>query len=489
MSNEDIIEEKLRASEQRYRALIDHASDAIILIDYDGNLLDVNISLCNMFGYTKKELLTMHVEELVEPQNLKADPIPYDTWRAGKSTLIERRVIHKDGTMFYLEVHARQMPDGSILAIARNITERKKIDEQLHGSEQRYRSLIDQASDAIMITDMQGNFSDINIMFCKMFGYTREEVLCMNISSFIDAKELTKEPTRFDLLQKGISILRERKMVHKDGTIIEVEANVKKLPDGRVLAIARDIRERKKIEGEIQHSQQQLRELAAHLQTIREEERTNIAREIHDELGQHLTALRMGTFWLRKKIPDHEKAAIEKVSKMIAVIDETINSVKRISTELRPNILDDLGLPDALEWQGNDFEEHNGIRCTFRCHCRDVSFERSLSTGVFRVFQESLTNVVRHAGATEIKTSLELADGKIVLKIKDNGKGFDEIAVREKKTLGIIGMKERAIMFGGNLTIESARENGTTVILQIPVQVISGKIFSSNDTHPYSGRP
>src|SRR4030095_6640665 len=131
----------------------------------------------------------------------------------------ERKVVRKNGSIFDLEVHARQMPDGRIVAIGRDITARKKFDEQLRKSEQRYRSMIDQASDAIMITDMKGNFSDVNIMFCKMFGYTREEALDLTISSMIDAEQLKNEPVRFDLLEKGMSILRERKMVHKDGNI------------------------------------------------------------------------------------------------------------------------------------------------------------------------------------------------------------------------------------------------------------------------------
>jgi signal transduction histidine kinase len=207
------------------------------------------------------------------------------------------------------------------------------------------------------------------------------------------------------------------------------------------------------------------------METIREEERTSIAREIHDELGQQLTGLKMDISWLNKKVPKENKVVHEKISGMLSLVDATVKMVRRIATELRPGILDDLGLIDALQWQSHEFEKRTGITCSFSTTFKDPVFEKHLSTGIFRVFQETLTNVARHAKASEIMTVLEKNDDSIVLQVHDNGQGFNETEIKGKKTLGLVGMKERAKMFGGNLTIQSAAGKGTKIILRVPMRL------------------
>jgi signal transduction histidine kinase len=212
----------------------------------------------------------------------------------------------------------------------------------------------------------------------------------------------------------------------------------------------------------------QLRKLSAHLQNIQENERTAIAREIHDELGQQLTALKMDVGWLNKKLRD-DITLKEKVNEILSLISEILKTVKRIAFELRPNILDNLGLIAALKWQGKEFEKRTGIKSQFHTDLKDFIPERNLSTIIFRVYQEALTNVARHAQATRIETTLEKKEGYIRLIVKDNGQGFDVDEAKNKNSLGLIGMNERALMLQGELTIKSKKLKGTVVTLKIPL--------------------
>jgi two-component system sensor histidine kinase UhpB len=599
-------EEESLKSELRYRSLINQASDAIFIADLQGNFTDVNESLCALTGYSKEELLKMNAAEFVEPAHLKEKPIPYERFKGGEHIFNERRVVLRNGSVIDMEVNSKKIGDSHILGIARDITERKKANEQLVKSEQKYRSLIEQASDPIMITDFKGNFIDVNTSLCQIFGYSKSELLKLNIAALIDPENLKEQPIKFELLATGQHVFSQRRMMKRDGSFIEVEANVKKVDENYVMAIVRDvtelrkvereikisearfrgafeysaigmaittlegkwmkvnhelcritgysekelldlsfkeithpddlpndnrnvekmltgkidsyrsekryihksgdivwgnlavsvvrdphgiplyfvaqienISERKKAEEEIRQSQNTLRELSAHLQTVREEERTSIAREIHDELGQQLTGLKMDLSSLKKKIPSENKDAHKKTVSMMSLLDVTMKTVRHISSELRPGILDDLGLIDAINWQGIEFEKRTGVRCQFKSKLRNRSFDKEFSTGIFRVFQETLTNVARHAKATKVNTTLESDRKNIILKVQDNGKGFDSDEVKKKKTLGLVGMKERGITLGGKISIESAKGKGTTVILQVPLKLSKSKTNSA----------
>jgi signal transduction histidine kinase len=227
---------------------------------------------------------------------------------------------------------------------------------------------------------------------------------------------------------------------------------------------------------ELNSSYIQLRQLSSHLQTVREEERAGISREIHDELGQQLTGLKMDSAWLKKRISEEDVIAREKVSEMISLIDVTVSTVRRISSELRPGLLDDLGLIAALEWQSSEFERRTGMQCKFNNPSFELEFEKNIAIGIFRIYQETLTNIARHANATQIETDIMQNNDYIVLRIADNGSGFDTAEVKNKKTLGLMGMKERALMFKGELIMESAKQKGTTVILKIPSALLKTKL-------------
>jgi signal transduction histidine kinase len=220
----------------------------------------------------------------------------------------------------------------------------------------------------------------------------------------------------------------------------------------------------------LEDSRSQLRELSAHIQEVQEDERLRIAREVHDELGQSLTAIKMDVSLLKNQFPEHSSEngnGFEKrTSSILSLVNSTIKSVQRISAELRPSLLDDLGLAAAIEWQAKQFQERVGVAITV--DAQDVAVSREDAIAIFRIYQETLTNITRHAHAQHVDVSLSLTNGEIALEVRDDGVGFDIDDKRETPSLGLIGMRERAALTGGALEIKSAPGSGTSVLLRVP---------------------
>jgi signal transduction histidine kinase len=236
-----------------------------------------------------------------------------------------------------------------------------------------------------------------------------------------------------------------------------------------LLALFTDISKRKRVEEELRKSEQQLRNLTAYAQKVAEIERTNIAREIHDELAQTLTVFKMDLTWLKKKLPVGQNPMTEKINTMLKAIDRTIETMKRIATDLRPGILDDLGLAAAIEWQAEEFQKQTGIKCKVVLDAEDITLDRDRNTAIFRIFQETLTNVARHAKATQVTVSLREKEGKIKLTVKDNGKGITKEEIAHPKSYGLMGIGERAKILNGNSIIKGVHGKGTSVTVEIPV--------------------
>jgi signal transduction histidine kinase len=214
-------------------------------------------------------------------------------------------------------------------------------------------------------------------------------------------------------------------------------------------------------------TREQLRNLASYLQEAREEERKRIAREIHDELGQSLTALKFDISRLAERLPEEEPALRERVAAMATLIDGSIHTVQRVSTELRPGLLDDLGLAAAIEWQVEEFAERTGIR--FDLHLGDDDMlESHVAIALFRILQETLTNVARHAGANKVHVELAVDPREVMLRVRDDGRGITESEISSTQALGLLGMRERARTLGGEVTFEGVRGQGTTVTVRIP---------------------
>ena len=230
-----------------------------------------------------------------------------------------------------------------------------------------------------------------------------------------------------------------------------------------------DITDRKQAEDQLKASREQLRELSRYLESVREEERTKMAREIHDELGQTLTALKIDLSWLTRRLPHEQELLLKKTESMYELVDGAIQTVKRISTELRPGVLDDLGLADAIEWQTQEFGKLTDIKSKFSASPEGIVLDRDRSTAVFRICQEALTNIVRHAKATRVSVSLRRGPDRLSLRISDNGKGIEESQILDPRAFGLIGMRERARFWGGEVKISGAPSKGTVVAVSIPL--------------------
>jgi signal transduction histidine kinase len=258
-----------------------------------------------------------------------------------------------------------------------------------------------------------------------------------------------------------------------DGTPMRIEGDYMVIYDdrGRIaghFGIQRDVTDRHRSTEELEASRQQLRALASRLQKVREEERTQIAREIHDELGQALTGLKLDIAWMKNRLPrDHEVMA--QCVSIIGRIDQTLNSVRRIATALRPSVLDQLGLAAALEWQGQEFRARTGIEVVMEISIDGAPIPDDLGSSAFRILQESLTNVARHARAKRVTIRLEQTPTLLTLEVADNGIGCSSGCFEGTKSLGLIGMRERALACGGELKISGSLRRGTTVLLRVPL--------------------
>ncbi len=483
-------EERIKQSEERYRALVENATEALVVFDAETQKFEsVSQSAVDFFKMSKEELLKIGPLDLspeYQPNgslsSLYAEEKIAETIAGGKPSF-EWMHTDKDGNHIACEVNLVRLPSdhhvlirGSIF----NISDRKKAEEVTRMSAQKYKLLFNKNPfPMFMLSKPDLKLIDVNEAAAIQYGYSREEFLNLTAFDIRPDDDVTPFMNKIENSPELINDFGIRKHRKKDGTIIKVEVKTHQIvDDGRpaLLVLTNDVTERMIAEEEIKRSHEELRQLSSYLETIREEERTSIAREIHDELGQQLTGLKMDISWLSKKINGESKVVHEKISGMLSLVDETVKTVRRISTELRPGILDDLGLVDALQWQSHEFEKRTGITSKFDTSFSESSFEKKLSTGIFRVFQETLTNIARHAQASKINTSFERQEENLVLRIKDNGKGFNESEIKVKRTLGLVGMKERAKMFGGNLDIKSQAGKGTEITLSVPMRLTDSTV-------------
>ena len=347
----------------------------------------------------------------------------------------------------------------------------------LRESEQRFRQLAENIREVFWMLDPRTQrVLYVSPAFESVWGRSCESVYA-NARAFLEAVHEEDRPrvraAYGDETEAEPPLEDEYRIVRPDGSIRWIRDRGFPIRDEagqlyRVVRITEDITDRKRVESELQQSFEQLRALAARLQNIREEERTRVSREIHDELGQALTAIKMDlSSWICELTP--EKAACPpRAAAILNLIDSTIKTVRRISTDLRPGILDDLGLVAAVEWACEEFESRTGTECYLDLPKSDIATDRERATALFRIFQETLTNVARHAGATELRVRLAEEEKVLRLELRDNGKGLDVGGLAPGESLGILGMRERALLLGGELTITGAAGLGTTVTARIP---------------------
>jgi PAS domain S-box-containing protein len=364
--------------------------------------------------------------------------------------------------------------------LANEIAEREKAETVINNEKKLSNEIIDSIPGLFALFDENLRFVRWNKNFEMVSGYTAEEIQELHgIESFYDNEEDKKRTSRIltEIFVKG-SGNAEVSPLMKGGKPVDIFFIGRSFKyEGKTYLITTgiDITDRKNAQKAMEESLQQIKSLTQHLQNIREEERTHIAREIHDELGQQLTVLKMDIAWLNTKLENEKELVKEKLNDILILIDNTVTSVRRIASELRPTMLDDIGIAAAMEWHLHEFGKHTGIKTYFIEQEIELELPPETSINLFRIFQESMTNIARHSGATEVKVNMRYEDGKIELTIEDNGRGFDKGQALEKKTLGILGMKERTAMMEGTYEIQSHPGKGATVRVVVPLQAENKK--------------
>jgi PAS domain S-box-containing protein len=358
-----------------------------------------------------------------------------------------------------------------VAELEERIAERNSVEAALRESEERYRELFENARDAIYVHDLDGKYISINHAAEQLSGYAREEIIGHSFTEFISAEHITQVRDNFcGKLAKRGETTYEVEVIAKDGRRVPVEVSSRAIYENGVIVgvqgTARDITERKQAQDALQMFSRQLIE-------AQEEERRRIARELHDQIGQVLTAVKMNLHTVQRVCNGTESGTY--IRDNIEAVDEALRLVRDLSVDLRPPLLDDLGLVTALHWYVDRYAKRTGIDADVIIKLQDQNerFSRELETACFRIAQEALTNIVRHARAKRVSVRLRKEDSVLVLSVKDNGVGFDPQALRRRVpgavTLGLLGMQERAHAAGGVLEINSKTSKGTEIRLKLPL--------------------
>jgi PAS domain S-box-containing protein len=354
-------------------------------------------------------------------------------------------------------------------------------DRRIEATDARLDAVVDSAMDAIVTVDEAQKIVQFNRAAEQLFLCPRAEALGASLERFLPQRYRAAHKGHVE--QFGRTGTTSRRMgdmttlwaLRADGTEIPIEASISQATDGErryFTVILRDITRRKEYEEALQRSQRELRELSARVLEAREEEKTHIARELHDELGQMLTALKIDLAELRRRLPPGDAETVKMADGMNTLLDQTVSATRRISADLRPLMLDDLGLADAAGWLVQEFAKRSGVACDVRLPEGDTlaAAPKGVATAVYRALQESLTNIARHSGARQAWIRLSVEDGEIRLEVEDDGRGIAPADLAKARSLGLKGMRERFTFIGGALEIGAAPRGGTRLRIRAPLR-------------------
>lgn len=492
IENRKQIEADLQVSKRHFQSLIENALDIITVLAYDGTIRYGSPSIERVLGYSQDELLGNDAFEYVHPDDI---PNVRRLFRVAinmpeRVGIEEFRIKHKNGEWIYLESIAKNVQGstlGSVIIVnSRDVTDRKKTVQKLEESRKKLseaQRIARVGSWEWVMGEGEGELRWSKEM-CRIHGIEpgefnrRYEMFFTHVhpdeqehvQEYIGGALKSKQPFKFEdriIRPDG----KERILLNQGRVVTDEENNVIKM-----VGTSQDITELKQKEQQVREYSELLRKLSARIERAREEERIRIAREIHDELGQMLTVLKMDISLVSSEIinniPTHAKDSIRsQMRKVVDRINIIIKSVQRITTALRPEVLDDLGLKDAIEWQAQEFGKRTGLQINFGANVTDVNIlGDEQSTTLFRIFQETLTNVIRHANASKVDIELKKEQDVIYLIVKDDGIGITREELNDPTSLGIIGMRERTLLLGGDVGIEGEQGKGTKVILKIPLR-------------------
>jgi PAS domain S-box-containing protein len=468
---------QLAENETRLRAIIDAEPECVKLLDTEGRLLTMNpAGLAMIEADTLDQVIGESVLAVAAPEDREAFADLTRRVFRGESGTLEFDIVGLRGTRRRLETHAVPLRDAeghitALLGITRDITSRKAAERALRESEERLRLVSRATNDAVWDWDLVTDELWWGEGIQQLFGYAPQD-----IEPGIESWHTRLHPDDRDRVIAGIRGVidggadfwsDEYRFRRRDRTYADIydRGYVIRTADGRAVRMVgsmMDVTERKRVEA-------QLRSLAMRLDAVREEERTRIAREIHDQLGQALTALKMDLAWLGQKLPARGAALRAKLRGMESVIDQTMDAMHRIVAELRPGVLDDLGLPAAIRWLAADFQQRTHIRCAVNVTGAEPALDTGQATAVFRILQEALTNVARHARAKHVEVRFHVVPIALELVVADDGRGITADEVQNRRTLGILGIRERAQSWHGDVTIHGEPGRGTTVRVFMPI--------------------
>lgn len=480
--------QELRESVRSYRDQFARNTSVMLLIDQeDGTIVDANDAALTFYGYTRERLLSMSITEI--------NTLPVADVRQAMVTVPQGKgkrfhFIHRlaDGSLRNVDVSASTIKFGGrtvLHSIVYDNTEQKSIEQALRDSEEKHRRMFETMSQGVIYFTTGGTIISANPAAERILGFTLGQLLGKHFSN-PDWQLVREDGSPLPYTEDPIIIvMRTGKPVNRSiigmmNPHIGVRqwlaiTGVPIFRDGedtllQIFSTFEDITERKQAEQAIEASRDELRTLAARLVQVREEERTAIAREFHDELGQNLTALNMNVAGLSIKLK-HDTALQEKLERMQQSINAMIREVRRIATDLRPAVLDELGLAEAVQWHAQKYMQESGVESIVQIDPAVRALPREIATAMFRIFQESLTNVVRHSGATTVTIVLAIVHHALRMTVTDNGRGALESELHHARSIGILGMRERASALGGEVVISGIAGSGTSVITTIPLEV------------------
>jgi two-component system, NarL family, sensor histidine kinase UhpB len=462
-------------------AMIEMVPDMVFVVDADERVLHLNTMAARSIGGSAEQLVGRKQGSLFPPALAQRHSnLIQQVFRTGQVVETEtQQELHSRALWIDSRLVPIKAADGrvaAVLGIIRDVSERVNTRESLSVREAFLRAMLDNFPFMVWLKDVKGRFMAINQAFVRACGRSHEREVIGYTDFDLYPRELAQRYVDDD---RSVMESKQQKEVEEpvviQGTTRWCETFKTPILDqnGKVLGttgFARDITERQRMDQELRAQREQLRALAAHAESVREDERVRIAREIHDELGQALTCMSMDLAFLEKQLPKGRgsEAAGTRVAALADMIKETVKTVRRISSELRPSMLDDLGLAAALEWLGRDFEARTGLKCAVSVPT-SVELPPQRGIVVFRMCQEALTNVARHAQATQVSIDLVEAEGQLTLEVHDNGRGIGEQELHSRVSFGLLGMRERAALLGGTATITGQPGKGTSVVVQVPL--------------------
>ena len=482
------LSERNRSEEDRGRlaAIVQSSDDAIIGKSLDGIVTSWNEGARRLFGYTAEEMVGQPIARLIPGDRLEEEPDILARLRRGERVEhFETVRQHQDGSLLDVSVSISPIRDASgrivgASKIARDVGVRRRAQaavDQAHERLREHAMVLELAP--VLVRDMDNRI----VLWTRgaegLYGFSKEEALGrisheLLQTTFPESLEHFDEILRRTGRWEGALVHRKR-----DGARLVVASQQIIYHDLaghpiRILEANADITERQRAEAELNQSQEQLRALADRLVRAREEEATRIARELHDQFGRYLTTIKMDVRSIERDLAGEITSEVGRVLRDKAqtigqTVDETVQTVRAIATQLRPGLLDDLGLAAAIEWQAGDFQKRSGISCSLTLTGKDPPVGRDQATALFRIFQEILTNVARHAQAAKIWVHLEEEHDAIVLEVEDDGVGISQAQLKQHRSLGLLGMRERALAFGGTVEIAGSPGQGTIVTVRMPL--------------------